>query len=170
MPTHYDGTPEQRRALDTYIKLLRAAETTLAHTTAHLARYNLTVSQMGVLEALYHLGTLNQCDLATKLLKSTGNISLVLKKLEQRGLVTRQRDPHDNRYNEVRLTPAGEDLLLSFFNQHVAGIVAAMSALSPHEQAVLGDLCRTLGRSMTAAGEPASKSTSAPAPATPERR
>lgn len=159
MPTHYDGTPDERRALDSYIKLLRAAETTLAHTTAHLAHYNLTVSQMGILEALYHLGTLNQCDLAAKLLKSTGNISLVLKKLEQRGLVTRQRDPHDNRYNEVRLTPAGEALLLSFFGDHVAGIVAAMSVLSPDEQATLGELCRTLGRGVAAA---------ATAPARPE--
>jgi len=34
MPTKYQGTSEETRALDTYIKLQRAAETTLAHTTA----------------------------------------------------------------------------------------------------------------------------------------
>ncbi|NLF76610.1 MAG: MarR family transcriptional regulator, partial [Chloroflexi bacterium] len=74
MPTHYDGTPEERRALDAYIKLQRAADTVLARTTAHLAAHGLTVSQFGALEALYHLGTLSQRDLAQKLLKSTGNI------------------------------------------------------------------------------------------------
>ena len=49
---------------------------------AHLADHDLTVSHFGVLEALHHPGTLSQRDLARKLLKSTGNISIVLKNLE----------------------------------------------------------------------------------------
>ena len=83
--------------------------------------------------------------MAEKLLKSTGNISLVLKKLESRGLIARERDPVDNRYMQVCITDAGRDLLLSFFDQHVQGIVEDMSVLSPDEQIELGRLCRKLG-------------------------
>lgn len=146
MPTHYDGTPEERRALDAYIKLQRAADTVLARTTAHLAAHGLTVSQFGALEALYHLGTLSQRDLAQKLLKSTGNISTVLKNLEKRGLISRARKVDDTRYMEVCLSEAGQALLTGMFDEHVRGIVAEMGALSAGEQDELARLCRKLGR------------------------
>lgn len=145
MPTHYEGTREQQLALEAYIKLTRAADTVIARTTAHLSNHNLTLSQFGVLEALYHLGTLSQRDLAHKLLKSTGNISTVVKNLEKRGLLTRERNTADTRYMEVSITDAGRELLVSFFDQHVEGIVEEMSILSTTEQSWLAHLCRKLG-------------------------
>jgi MarR family 2-MHQ and catechol resistance regulon transcriptional repressor len=145
MPTKYDGTQEERRALDAYIKLQRAAETVVTHTTAHLPSYDLTVSQFGVLEALYHLGTLSQRDLAHKLLKSAGNMSTVLKNLEKRGLISRTRNPDDTRYMEVCISQSGRELLASFFKQHVQGIVEEMSILTAEEQEELARLCRKLG-------------------------
>ncbi|MEO1441245.1 MAG: MarR family transcriptional regulator, partial [Chloroflexota bacterium] len=79
MGTRYKGTSEEIRALNTYIKLQRASESVIQRTTDHLSDYNLTLSQFSALEALYHLGTLSQVDVARKLLKSTGNITTVLK-------------------------------------------------------------------------------------------
>lgn len=145
MPTKYRGTQEEMRALNTYIKLQRAAETTLTHTTAHLGDYGLSTSQFAILEALYHLGTLSQRELAEKLLKSTGNISIVLKNMEKRGLIDRHRDPADNRYNQVCITDAGRDLISGMIRGHVVGIVAEMSVLTAAEQEELARLCRKLG-------------------------
>lgn len=145
MPTKYDGTPEEIRALDTYIKLQRAAETAMSRTTAHLSDYDLTTSQFAVLEALYHLGTLSQRDLAEKLLKSTGNMSSVLKNIEKRDLISRERDANDNRYMRVCITDSGRKLIEGMFAGHVAGIVEEMSILSPAEQEELARLCRKLG-------------------------
>ena len=134
MPTRYGGTVEEKRALDAYIKLQRAAETVTANTTAHLAAHGLTTSQFGVLEALHHLGTLSQRDLAQKLLKSSGNISIVLKNLEKRGLISRARNPDDTRYMEVCISDAGRRLLTGFLAQHVRGIVEELRVLTPDEQ------------------------------------
>lgn len=145
MPTKYQGAPEEKRALNTYIKLQRAADTVMMRTTAHLAKYDLTVSQFAVLEALYHLGTLSQRDLAEKLLKSTGNMSIVLKNLEKRGLISRERNSDDHRYMKVCITPPGQQLLMSFFERHVHGIVEEMNILTPEEQDELARLCRKLG-------------------------
>jgi MarR family 2-MHQ and catechol resistance regulon transcriptional repressor len=145
MPTKYQGTQEETRALNAYIKLQRAAETTLAHTTAHLGDYGLSTSQFAVLEALFHLGTLSQRELADKLLKSTGNISIVLKNLEKRHLIERHRDPDDNRYMQVSITHRGRKLIGGMFDAHVAGIVAEMGVLSATEQEELSRLCRKLG-------------------------
>jgi MarR family transcriptional regulator, 2-MHQ and catechol-resistance regulon repressor len=145
MPTYYQGTKKERLALDSYIKLQRAAETSLARTTAHLGSHTLTVSQFAILEALYHLGTLSQGELAQKLLRSASNISIVLKAIEKRGLISRERNPADNRYVQVCITDEGRALIAGLFDQHVAGIVTEMGVLTAAEQTELGRLCRKLG-------------------------
>jgi MarR family 2-MHQ and catechol resistance regulon transcriptional repressor len=145
MGTKYQGSESEVRALNTYIKLTRAAESVLNRTNRHLGDYNLTTSQFGVLEALYHLGTLSQVDLAHKLLKSTGNITTVLQNLEKNGLICRVRDTKDQRYVQVSITDSGRNLIETILPLHVAGIVADFSVLTPEEQETLSSLCRKLG-------------------------
>ncbi|HSN75009.1 MAG TPA: MarR family transcriptional regulator [Anaerolineae bacterium] len=145
MGTHYQGTPDEIRALDVYIKLSRAADAVTQRINRHLKEDGLTVSQFGVLEALYHMGPMCQTEVAGKILKSTGNLTLVIDNLEQAGLVQRQRDTVDRRFISVHLTPAGEELIARIFRPHVAGVVATMSALTKDEQEELAQLCRKLG-------------------------
>ena len=60
MPTHYKGSPSEIATLNAFIKLTRASNTLHQQLSRSLADYKLTESQFGVLEALYHLGSLNQ--------------------------------------------------------------------------------------------------------------
>ena len=69
MGTHYRGTADEVRALDSYIKLMRAADSIAARIERLLKVQGLTISQFGVLEALYHLGPMCQRQLGTKLLE-----------------------------------------------------------------------------------------------------
>lgn len=146
MGTHFRGTEEEVRALDAYIKLLRAAESTTSRLSRHMAACGLTVSQFGALEALLHLGPLCQCDLGKKLLKSSGNITMVVDNLEKRGLVERRREGEDRRFVTVHLTEEGRRMISEIFPRHVAVIVEEMGALAPSEQEEMGRLCRKLGR------------------------
>jgi MarR family 2-MHQ and catechol resistance regulon transcriptional repressor len=132
-------------ALKTYIKLMRAAESVTTRVHRVLAEPMLTISQFGVLEALYHKGPLCQRDIAAKILKSTGNITLVIDNLEKRKLVRRERDNADRRYLTVYLTEAGTALIATTFAAVAAEIVREMASLDEHEQALLGDLCKKLG-------------------------
>jgi MarR family 2-MHQ and catechol resistance regulon transcriptional repressor len=68
-------------ALNTYTKLMRAAETVTGRVGRTMTAAGLTISQFGVLEALHHKGPLCQRDIAAKILKSTGNITLVIDNL-----------------------------------------------------------------------------------------
>ncbi len=145
MPTHFPGDAEQRRALDAYIKLMRAAESVTARLAAGLREAGLTTSQLGVLEALLHLGPLAQCELAKKQLKSPANLTTVVDNLERRGLVRRTRDPRDRRRSVVELTPDGRRLIEDFFPRHAAAIAREMAVLEPAEQEELARLCRKLG-------------------------
>lgn len=146
MGTHYKGTKDETRTLNAFIKLVRAAQSVSARVESHLSQIGLSVSQFGALEALHHLGPLYQKDLASKILKSTGNITMVVDNLEKRGLVERTRDEKDRRHYAVRITKKGADMISSFFPGHVARIVKEMSALSKAEQDELGRLCKIVGR------------------------
>lgn len=138
-------TGSEKRALNTYTKLMRAADSVTGRTGRAMAASDLTVSQFGVLEALFHKGPLCQRDIATKILKSTGNITMVIDNLERRGLVRRERATDDRRFLTVYLTDAGELLIAEVFPRVQAAIVAEMTVLTESEQEELGRLCRILG-------------------------
>lgn len=136
---------ESYRALNTYTKLMRAAESVTSRVHRVLAEPKLTISQFGVLEALYHKGPLCQRDIAAKILKSTGNITLVIDNLEKQDLVKRERDNEDRRYLTVYLTASGTALITRVFAEVEAEIVTEMASLSDDEQELLGTLCKKLG-------------------------
>ncbi len=146
MATHYNGTATEKLALDVFIKLSRAAETVSHLANSHLQTHRLTISQFGVLESLHHLGPLQTNELGSKILKSSGNMTLVIDNLEKRGLVRRERGTKDRRCIEVHLTEEGESLVTSILPAHVAGIVDTMGVLDQQELQTLNELCRKLGR------------------------
>jgi MarR family 2-MHQ and catechol resistance regulon transcriptional repressor len=146
MPTHFEGTNEEQRALNAYIKLTRAAEAVNVYVNAHLRAYKLTVSQFGVLEAIYFLGPRQTGELGQKILKSSGNMTLVIDNLEKRGLIQRQQRSDDRRCIDIHLTTAGQALIEEIMPAHVAGVVRTFEVLNPEEQEQLGQLCRRLGR------------------------
>jgi MarR family 2-MHQ and catechol resistance regulon transcriptional repressor len=145
MATHFKGPPGQANALDSYIKLMRASHSVTARIHRHLSECKLTISQFGVLDALYHLGPLFQRDLAKKHLMSDANITMVVDNLEKRSLVRRVRRLNDRRFVNVHLTKEGTKLFEEIFPRHVLIVEREMSILDESEQEQLGRLCRKLG-------------------------
>ena len=145
MGTAYEGNEQEVRALNAYIKLMRAAETITSRLNRNLASADLTVSQFGVLETLFHKGALCQRDIAKKILKSTGNITMVIDNLEKRGLVKRERGSEDRRFITIHLTEKGAQLIAEIFPRHASAITDEMGTLTAEEQADLSRLCRKLG-------------------------
>jgi len=138
-------TDSEKKALNVYTKLMRAAESVTGRTNRAMAASDLTISQFGVLEALYHKGPLCQRDIATKILKSSGNITMVIDNLERRGLVRRERSLEDRRYITIYLAEAGQQLIAEVFPRVQAAIVEELCILEETEQDELGRLCRILG-------------------------
>ena len=146
MPTHYQGTPDEELALDTYIKLTRATDTINARLSMASSMQELTISQFGVLEALYHLGPLAQNILGEKILKSNSNMTTVIDNLEKRQLVQRERAKDDRRKIIVHLTESGMQMIKSLFPKHVQAIEQQFSVLTTEEKKLLGELLRKLGK------------------------
>jgi len=145
MGSHYKGSKKEIRALDTYIKLIRAADTLSAGININLLSAGLTESQFNVLDALFHLGPLTQKDLGRKLLKSGGNITMVIDNLEKRNLVKRRRGEKDRRVFFVSLTLPGRRQIENILPEQVSRIKNEMSTLSKGEQNELQRLCKKIG-------------------------
>jgi MarR family 2-MHQ and catechol resistance regulon transcriptional repressor len=133
-------------ALNLYIKLMRASASVTSRLQGRIQKSGLTMSQFGVLEALYHLGPLCQKELGDKLLQSGGNITMVVNNLERQGLVVRLRDEVDRRYIMVHLTWRGSEVVQELFPQHLEGIVGCFSVLTLEECQQLNRLLRKVGK------------------------
>jgi MarR family transcriptional regulator, 2-MHQ and catechol-resistance regulon repressor len=146
MPSAFQGQADEILALNTFIKLMRASDSVVSRVHRHLDEWGLTVSQFGVLDALIHLGAMSQKDLAHKILRSSGNLTMVIGNLEKRGLVRRERSTLDRRILVVYLTTEGEYLINKIFPKHVEIIKEEFSILTADERIQLGHLCRMLGK------------------------
>lgn len=146
MGTNYEGEPKDVNTLNAYIKLMRASDSITARLNKHLGENGLTISQFGVMEALHHLGPLNQRALGEKLLKSGGNITMVIDNLEKRNWVVRKRNPEDRRSVLIHLTDKGRSFIKSFFPKHLEKINEEFNPLTEEEKKELGRLCKKIGK------------------------
>jgi MarR family 2-MHQ and catechol resistance regulon transcriptional repressor len=151
MPIHHQGSAEEVRALEAFVKLSRATDALQSAVLRSLMGEDLTPTQFGVMEALYHLGPLRPKTLAEKLLKSGANITTVLDNLVKKGLLRREASAEDRRSLMVHLTAKGRRRIAELFPRHAATISRLLSHLSPAEQAELSKLTKKLGLAVTAA-------------------
>lgn len=145
MGTHYKGSAKERLALDVFIKLVRSAASLNSRIYAGLSKEGLTDTQFNALEALYHIGPMNQRELGNKLLKSGGNITMVVDNLEKRDLVKRERGEEDRRYFKILLTDKGEELIERVFPQQLNLIVEEINVLNKKEQKEFQRMCKLIG-------------------------
>lgn len=141
---------EQRSSLKLWVVLARCFNSCAQAEAAEIKSYDLTAPQFGVLEALAHLGPMKMCDIAQKYLTSGANITGVVDRLEEKGLVQRVMEEDDRRTYRIHLTEAGGKHITEIFPLHAASIVAMTNVLSAHEKTVLTKLLKKLGKSIQA--------------------
>ncbi|HSH46834.1 MAG TPA: MarR family transcriptional regulator [Longimicrobiales bacterium] len=140
--------------LKLFVVLSRAATAVTAHAEADVRRHGLSLAEFAALEALYHRGDLLVGELQRKVLKSSGGMTYVLDRLEDKGLTQRKPCAEDRRAMYASLTAAGRELMDGIFPAHAAALEAAMSALSGEEKAAAIELLRRLGKGAASAPLP----------------
>ena len=145
MGTYFKGSATTIEALNSYIKLIRSAESLSSKINLELSEYGLTESQFGVLEALLHLGPMKHKEIGKKILKSGGNITMVINNLERRELVLRKRGEQDKRQFIIHLTSKGKNKILETLPQIFKSIKKYFEILSDEEQKDLQRLCKIVG-------------------------
>ncbi len=128
--------------VEAYVLLVRSAELLHADISRGLLVEGLTPTQFSTLKALKFRGSMPQKDIASYLLKTGGNVTMVVDNLEKAGYVERIKNPEDRRLSVIRITPAGEELFDRVYPPHLQRIEEAMATLSEEDCASLVRILR----------------------------
>lgn len=145
VPGVRDWSDSREQALRLWVALARCYASYSRAIACKVQDYDLTTPQFGILEALHHLGPLSLGELAEKLLVTGGNVTYVMDRLEDQGLVYRERSPDDRRIIQAKLTPEGKKLIAGVFPGHGTFIEELSGHLDDDEQKTLHGLLKKLG-------------------------
>ena len=137
---------EQAAALKLWVVLARAYAAVAERAARDVARHGLTLAEFAVMEALYHKGQLLLGEVQKKILVSSGGVTYLVDRLEQRGFVERRLCAEDRRARYAALTTEGHEFMSRIFPEHAACITEVASALTRAEQQQVTRLLRDLGR------------------------
>jgi MarR family 2-MHQ and catechol resistance regulon transcriptional repressor len=145
MGTKYKGTKKELNALNSLIKISRAADSIRSRILSVINTAEITESQFYVLDALYYNSPLTQKKIGEKVFRSGGNITLVIDNLEKQGYVKRVRGKEDRRYFSVHLTKSGKKLMDKLFPKFLSATIDEMSVLRDEEHKELQRLSKKIG-------------------------
>lgn len=134
-----------RSSVLTWLRLYRVFQKIDRAQTIHLRSWGLNVAQFDVLARVGAQRGMTQQELADSLLVTKGNVSLLLNRMEQLGLLRRCQE---KRSNILVLTPKGQELHDRVVPAHEDLIASLMTGLAPGEIAELQRLLRTLDHSL----------------------
>jgi len=116
----------------------------------HVRQYGLTHAQFDIIATLGNTPGMSYKELGDRTLITKGTLTGVIERLEQKGLVERERSNEDKRSFFVRLTPQGDRLFGEVFPKVVAN---GRQAFSQYTDADFDALEKTLtGLKATIAG------------------
>ena len=135
----------QQRALKLFVVLQRCATAVSASVQRSADIGDLSETEFGILEALFHKGPLLLGDIQRKILLSSGGVTYAIDRLVEKGLVERQECRSDRRARYAALTAKGRTLMDEIFPSHAEAIDTVMATLTVREQDQAIELLRKLG-------------------------
>lgn len=144
------GEPGRRVDLklanESWESLLRAHAAMMRGFAGEQMWKDLSLHEYDVLYTLTKAGcALRLSDLNQAVLLSQPALSRLVERMVARGLLARDRDPHDRRGIQITLTPAGAEAQRRTGLRHARSVGRRMAALTADQQHTLFDLCQRLG-------------------------
>ena len=137
--------PETVASLKLWVVMNRALHSIEERLRAQVEAHGLSMTEFAVLEVLLHKGPLPIGEIGDRVLRTSGSMTYVLDKLQQRGLIRRRACAEDRRILYAELTPEGRALIEVVFPEHAALITDLMSGLSPEERLTATELIKRVG-------------------------
>jgi DNA-binding MarR family transcriptional regulator len=132
--------PSKNPALSAWIRLLKAYNLIVKQSRSRLAEH-CTLAQFDILAQLSRAndGT-TPAELSRKLLVTAGNVTGMIDRMQEAGLVQRKDDLKDRRIIRVHLTSRGRNLAKAVIPEHANDIRRMFSGMKENEIRELGKL------------------------------
>lgn len=125
------------RAMNAVRSIVRAQR---INTRAIELKMGISLAQLFVLQQLAERPAESLNDLAERTATHQSSVSVVVRRLVDRGLVSRTASSSDKRRIEIALSPAGQQLLVGAPATIQSQLIAALGKLSASDQSTLADL------------------------------
>lgn len=148
------GASEAKASLRTWLRLLACTNLVERDVRGRLRdQFDTTLPRFDVLAQLdaaarESRAELTMSELSRRLMVTNGNLTSLVERLVQEGLVKREKAPSDRRTQFVRITPAGKRALDAMTPEHQRWIESLFAELTPSERAQLYDLLGKLRTSV----------------------
>ena len=114
----HDGALGDRSSVRVWLRLLSCTMAIEKEVQRRFIERGMTLPRFDVLAALDRHGEMNMGALSQALLVSNGNVTQLVQKLVQDGLVELRKPPADRRSSIVRLTPEGQQVFARLARAH----------------------------------------------------
>ncbi|MDM5278514.1 MarR family transcriptional regulator [Paenibacillus silvae] len=132
-------------SLQLFVVLIRAYNSVTSRSNRDIQSYGLNSTEFGVLDLLYHKGPQALQKIGEKVLMSSGNITYVVDKLQNKNLLFRRPSKEDRRVIYAELTEEGKQLFTQIFPQHHQVIIDILDGLEASEKVEAIRLLKKLG-------------------------
>ncbi|KAF0223783.1 MAG: MarR family transcriptional regulator [Erysipelotrichaceae bacterium] len=132
--------------LKTVTILFRATDYIRSCIQKDVQRYDLNVTEFGVLETLYHKGPQSVHNIKSKVLIANSSLSYVIDTLIQKSLIRKEKAPQDRRHHICELTDQGKVLFDEAYPRHVDQLRSVLDILTSEEEQQLQTLLKKLGK------------------------
>ncbi|WP_240375669.1 MarR family winged helix-turn-helix transcriptional regulator [Bacillus piscicola] len=135
-------------SLKSLIVLSRANRVVEDKIKEDIRKHGLNPTEFAVLELLFHKGDQPIQRIGEKILLSSGSITYVVDKLEQKRFLERKRCPEDRRVIFAAITEKGTELMKEIFPKHQEAVQHMFHALDEEEKKTLITLLKKVGLSL----------------------
>ncbi|MBQ0140175.1 MAG: MarR family transcriptional regulator [Kurthia sp.] len=125
--------------------LLRASQTIEAQLRKDMQQFHINLTEFAVLELLYHKGNQPIQRIGEQILITSGSITYVVDKLEQKGYVCRDASPTDRRVTFAKLTKEGHAFIEEIFPIHQKLVEEIFSPINLQEKQQVIELLKKVG-------------------------
>lgn len=139
---------ESDLALKLFVVFSRANRAVTDRVTEDIKSHGLNPTEFAVLELLFHKGDQPIQQIGQKILLSSGSMTYVIDKLEEKGFLRRKPCPNDRRVTYATITADGQTLMEEIFPKHREAIRSIFSALDSEEKQEMIRLLKKLGFSV----------------------
>jgi len=136
------ASPDPLDPLSVFLRVVRLQQRVTASVAAHLRKIGLSIPQFDVISTLTEREGITQQELAERLYVTKGNVSGLIDRMVQAGLVERRAIAGDKRSHALHLTQHGRDLAEQGIALQRSYVAATLGRLASGDVAELDRVIR----------------------------